>query len=317
MRILLDESIKPDQLVKIRAMGPQVDFVYAQSGADMMKLAPTVEATIACLPSDDFIRAAKKLRWIQTRGQGIDWVPFGLLMERGITLCNGRGGCSQSVAETALGHMFALAIGTGHCIEYKVQHKNAFADYNLKKIELAGKTLLHLGLGSVGSHTVAMASAIGMHVIGCRRRPLPPPPGVHEVVFRPQLHEALARADFVVMQLPLTDLTRGFLDEPELRAMKKSAYLVNTGRGKTIVREPLLRAIGEGWIAGAALDVTDPEPLQPGDPIWDLPNTILSYHLAGSSDQIENRFEQLYSENVRRFVAGEQLLNIVDLVAQY
>jgi phosphoglycerate dehydrogenase-like enzyme len=213
--------------------------------------------------------------------------------------------------------MFALSIHTWRCVETKLQRKSAFAEVDKKKTELAGSTLLQIGLGDCGGRIAAKAAALGMYVIGCRRRPLPPPPGVMELVHRPQLRDAIARADFVCVQLPLTLETAGFLGEPELKSMKKTAFLINGGRGKTIAKEPMFRALHEGWFAGAALDVTDPEPLPPDDPHWDLPNTILSYHLAGSSTQIERRFIELYSENVRRFVGGETLLNVVDLAARY
>jgi phosphoglycerate dehydrogenase-like enzyme len=316
MRVMLDAGIPPADRAKIQAAAPGVEILTSDV-TNMAEVLPTISAGIAWAPEPAAMRQAKQLRWIQTRGQGVEGMPFDLLRELGIVLTNGRGGGGPAVAETVIAHLFALSGGIPDCVDGKRDHRRVFDKWNTTKMELDGATLLQIGVGDIGSRVAAKASALGMYVIGLRRRPLPPPPGVMEMVWRDRLHEALARADYVAMALPLTPETIGFIGEPELKAMKKTAYLCNAGRGPAVQKEPLMRALKEGWIAGAGLDVTIPDPLPPSDPMWDAPNLMLTQHLGGSSVHINRRVAEIYAENLRRFVSGEPLMNVIDLVARY
>jgi phosphoglycerate dehydrogenase-like enzyme len=191
------------------------------------------------------------------------------------------------------------------------------ADISSTKFELDGATLLIAGLGGIGAGLAQKAKGLGMHVLGVRKRDVPPPPGVDEILTQDRLHEGLGRADHVALCLPLTDETTGYLGEAELRAMKPSAYVYNVGRGKSIDREALLQALREGWIAGAGLDVTDPEPLPSDDPLWSFPNVLLSQHTSGSSHQLDRRVTDIFAANLRRFLNNEPLENLVDYTLGY
>jgi phosphoglycerate dehydrogenase-like enzyme len=153
---------------------------------------------------------------------------------------------------------------------------------------------------------------MGTRVLGYDLHVTAAPPGVEAMVTADGLPDALGRADHVVLILPLTEATRGWFDEAKLRAMKPTAYLHNVGRGPLVPREPLMRALQEGWIAGAGLDVTVPEPLPSDDPLWDMPNVVLTQHCAGSSPHIDARIMAVYKENLQRFIDGRELLNRVN-----
>ncbi len=172
--------------------------------------------------------------------------------------------------------------------------------------------MLLVGVGAIGERTAQVAAAFGMRVWGIRRDPAQAVAGV-EAMFGPErLLELLPGADFVVLTVPLTQETRGMIGPDQLRAMKPSAYLVNIGRGATIQTEALIQALREGWIAGAGLDVVDPEPLPPDSPLWDMQNVILTCHYSGMTPRYHERAFAIFLDNVQRYSTGQPLRNIVD-----
>jgi phosphoglycerate dehydrogenase-like enzyme len=184
------------------------------------------------------------------------------------------------------------------------------------KRELHGQTLCVVGLGDIGGTLAAKAHGLGMHVLGVRRRRVPCP-HVDELYTRDRLLSPVSQADHVALCLPLTAETTAIVGECELRAMQPSAYIYNVGRGASISAGPLLVALSEGWIAGAGLDVTDPEPLPDDSPLWDMPNVILSQHTSGSSPYNADRITTQFIENLGRYLRGEPLTNLVDQARGY
>jgi phosphoglycerate dehydrogenase-like enzyme len=179
--------------------------------------------------------------------------------------------------------------------------------------ELAGKTLAIPGYGSIGRQLARVALAMDMEVVGTRRTVRAPTLEDGVAVYPPEAQsELMARADFVVVCLPLTPETRGAIGEAELRCMKPSSYLIAVGRGRVIDEDALLRCLREGWIAGAALDVFAQRPLPPESPFFDLPNVILTPHMSGISANYYERMVALFCDNLGRYLAGEPLLSIVD-----
>jgi phosphoglycerate dehydrogenase-like enzyme len=167
-------------------------------------------------------------------------------------------------------------------------------------------------VGAIGEETAKIAAALNMRVIGVRRDPSVGAEGVERMVGNDQLLEVLPEADFVVLTVPLTQETAGMIGERELRAMKQSAYIINIGRGKTIDQDALIRALQEGQIAGAGLDVTDPEPLPEDSPLWDLENVIITAHYSGLTPHYNERAMEIFMDNLRRYQAGEELRNVVN-----
>jgi phosphoglycerate dehydrogenase-like enzyme len=183
--------------------------------------------------------------------------------------------------------------------------------------ELTDRTLGIVGLGGIGSEVAARAKAFGMRVIATRQRPEMPAENADEVRAADELAWLLRESDFVALCAALTPATRHLIGAEQLRQMRSTAYLINIGRGSLIDESALVTAVQEGVIAGAGLDVFEEEPLPAESPLWDMPNVTITPHEAGSSPRSHERFMALFCENLRRYVAREPLLNVVDKTAGY
>jgi phosphoglycerate dehydrogenase-like enzyme len=187
----------------------------------------------------------------------------------------------------------------------------------LRPVVLQGRTLLVVGLGSIGTEIARRGQGFGMHVIATRRTDAPSPSFVEHVGKPEELLALLPRADVVAIALPLTDETKGLFGPEAFAAMKPSSYLVNIGRGRIVDTDALLASLESGHLAGACLDVTDPEPLPSGHPLWSFPNVVITPHVSSEGEITDERHWELMRENLRRFDAGEPLLNVVDKRAGY
>ena len=180
-----------------------------------------------------------------------------------------------------------------------------------KMQSIAGKTMLVVGLGGIGTEVARRAAALDMRVIGTRRSSREGPDFVDYVGLSDELFELAGEADFVVITVPLTTETEGLFNKDFFSATKRGAHIVNVGRGKTVVTDDLVAALKSGQIAGAALDVTDPEPLPSDHPLWQMENVVITPHVSwGGGNSIRQGI--LLEENLRRFAAGDALLNVVD-----
>jgi phosphoglycerate dehydrogenase-like enzyme len=183
--------------------------------------------------------------------------------------------------------------------------------------EVGGRTLLVVGLGGIGTEVARRAHALGMRVIAIRNSRREGPDFVAEVGLPEDLHAFAARADAVVSAVPLTPETTDLFDAAFFAAMKPGGWFINVGRGRSVVTDALVAALDSGRLAGAGLDVTEPEPLPAGHTLWSRPNVIITPHVAASSDVQGERYWVLVAENLRRYAAGEPLLNVVDIERGY
>ena len=177
--------------------------------------------------------------------------------------------------------------------------------------------MLIIGLGGIGSQVAQRAAAFGMRVLGVDPKDIPLSRDVQRVVVPDQLHQVLPEADVVVSCVPHTPASEGMLGAAEFAAMKEGVYVVNVSRGKVIQTEALLAALRSGKVRAAGLDVTDPEPLPPGHPLWKMDNVIITPHVATRSDRSGERLTNLIRDNIERFVTGRTLRHIVDKAAGY
>jgi phosphoglycerate dehydrogenase-like enzyme len=278
------------------------------------------EAEVLCAYSipDNVRELASNLRWLQYPGAGIDSLgPTGLLApDSGIIVTTASGIHSINISEYVFGSMLMFNRSWPEMVRLQDRHvwpRNANW-YNLRARELAGQTLGIVGLGSIGRRIAQLAHAFGMTVLATRRSVSSheQDPDVDQVYGLEQLHELLSSSDYVVLAMPLTPETEKMIGEAELRAMKPGAYLVNIARGRIIDEDALIRALNEGWIAGAGLDVTEKEPLPTDSPLYSMPNVILTPHISGASDNYDKRLTTLFAENLRRYRAGQPLLNQYD-----
>jgi phosphoglycerate dehydrogenase-like enzyme len=224
----------------------------------------------------------------------------------------------QPISEHAIALTLALARGLPRFGRY--QHAGRWRGGDAERAgmrEVGGHTMLVVGLGGIGTEIARRAHALGMRVIATRNSGRGGPEFVAKVGLAGDLLEFAREADVVVNATPLTPETTGLFDAAFFAAMKPHGYFINVARGRSVVTADLVAALRSGRLAGAGLDVTDPEPLPAGHPLWSMPNVAITPHVAPSSDAQADRNWTLVAENVRRYAAGEPLLNVVDIARGY
>ena len=259
--------------------------------------------------------AAPRLKWIQLTSAGADRLLNSGFVEQGITVTTVSGLHATPIGEFVIGAMLMWAKGAPRTMRAQLRHEWA----RFAPTEFYGKTVGVVGLGNIGDEVARLAKAFGCRVIGTRRSATSrgSTPNVDLVLPASELHELLREGDYVAVCVPLTPETRGLIGEAELRAMNPSAFLVNIARGPVIVEEALVRALREGWIAGAALDVFDKEPLPPESPLWDLENAIVTPHVSGGTEIYNQRATEIFCDNLRRYLDGAAMRNVVDPARGY
>lgn len=261
---------------------------------------------------DRLLPAAARLRWVSSTGAGGDGFASEAYRARPeIAVTTASGVHVAAVPEQVLAMMLAFARRLPEQIVN--QHGPHRWYWPTGMFELEGQTLAVLGLGRIGAALAGKAKGLGMRVTGMRRSERPVEGVALDRRFSPsELPEMLAEADHVAITLPGTPETHHLIGERELAAMRPTAHLYNVGRGRVVEQTALLEALRAGGIAGAGLDVTDPEPLPPDHPLWDLPNLILLNHYAGLTPRYGERCYRILSDNLRRFLCGDELANQVD-----
>jgi phosphoglycerate dehydrogenase-like enzyme len=236
---------------------------------------------------------------------GTDHLPLEALAEADVEVTNAAGVHTASASEHAIGSILTFS---------RRLHKAARADQwqPASPSELSGSTVTIVGLGAIGSGIADRLEPFGVRTLGVRRSP--ESGGPTDEVFGPErLHEALARSDFVVLCCPLTDETRGLIGDAEISTLSSDAVLVNVARGEVVDTEALLAGLRRGRLGGAALDVTDPEPLPDEHPLWDLDEVLITPHSAGSTQVYYDRLADIVADNVERLDAGRPLRNRVQV----
>lgn len=270
------------------------------------------EAMMAGAVPAGLLPAMPRLRWAQAMSAGVDnWLALPDL-PADLTLTCARGTHTESMPENIIGALFHVAKPYAQVGE----HQKAAKWVHTVAQPLTGKTLGILGLGAIGQEVARIAAALGMHVIGTKRRPTRIP-NVAEVLAPGQTDEVLAQSDFVLLLLPATPDTENFIDARRLAKMKPSAWLLNFGRGQIINDTDLMAATKEKRIAGALLDVFRQEPLPSDHPFWKAPSIIVLPHIGGPHPQRDRFVARLFVENLKRFLDGEPLKEVVDRAAGY
>jgi phosphoglycerate dehydrogenase-like enzyme len=275
------------------------------------------DATIGvCSP--EVLAKAKRLQWIQWGAAGVErCVQQPLLRERRPLITNTQRTAAPSMAEHVLALMLALS---RHLPAFmREQQHSHWADWDEgpQLTDLDGKTLLVVGLGGIGTEVASRAHAFGMRVIATRASGRTGPDYVSYVGLPDELLKLTRDADFVVNCAPLTPQTTGIFNQEFFATMKRSAYFISVGRGRSTVTADLIAALSGGRIAGAGLDVVDPEPLPADHPLWRAPNLIITPHVSANTPAAQANYALLLRENLRRYVAGEAMLSVVDIERGY
>ncbi len=289
---------------------PEGTSVYAATNKEeALALAPEADVLV-CWGGDDvteFLRAAPNLKLIHAMGAGVEGMLTPAVVASPVPVANARGCNAPGIAD----HVMALVLALCRNIHRSVrnQARKVWEKKTTRGGEIAGATLGILGLGAIGTETARRAKGLGMRVVSLDRGK-PKPPEVDELL--PDMGSLFAASDYLLNALPLTKETEKLIGEAELSRMKPDAYFINVGRGRTVDEAALVRALQEGRIAGAALDVMETEPLPEESPLWEMENVIITPHVAGLSPYTMNRIMALVAENLRRLAAGEPLRNLVD-----
>ena len=310
-------TIPTSSLDDLRRRFPGVGFLHAGDEEAMVRLIGTAEVAFTSILTPAAFAAAPRLRWVHSPAAGVGSMLFPAMLESEVVLSNSRGMNAAAVAEHALMLMLAAARRLPDAVRAQGERR-WIADELSGLPSLRGRTLLIVGLGAIGRELAGMAAGLGMRILATRREPgAAVPDGIAEVHDPPALTALLPSADIVVLAVPLTAETRGMIGTTELARMKPSAWLVNVARGKLVDERALVEALERRVIAGAALDVMEHEPLSPSSPLWVMPNVIITPHVAGFRDDYWQAATDLFAANLRRYLDGEAVANIVDKRAGY
>ncbi len=259
---------------------------------------------------------ARKLRWIHAPTAAVHQLLFAELVNSDVALTNSTEVHGPVVAEHVMALIFALAKKIPQVVAFqqkRVWGQEAMWKDGARLRELSGATLGLIGLGSIGRRVARMAYGMGMRVIAVREHVEKGRTEGVETVFPPaKLDELLRQSDYVVVAAPLMEATQGLINAARLAVMKADAFLINVGRGPQVDAAALVEALAARRIAGAALDVFEKEPLPADSPLWDAENVLITPHTAGLTDKLWNRHYELFSENLRRYLAGQPLRFVVD-----
>lgn len=300
---------------------PGLELVVVESDSALAAEAEDADAVMGSLTPEAF-RRARKLRWVQLPAAGVErYLAIPGVKESDVVLSNAQRIFAEGGAEHVMAMVLALtrrldrALALQRDGRWEPEPLTGPTPYSGKGSELQelhGKTMLVAGLGGIGTEVARLAKGFGMRVLATRGSGRSGPAFVDYVGLPDELPRLVAEADVIVDCLPLTPATVSVFDEALLSRVKRGAWFVNVGRGKTVDTEALVRALQDGQLAGAGLDVTEPEPLPAAHPLWAMPNVIVTPHVGGDSDGHMERMWRLFEENLRRFAAGDRLLSVVD-----
>lgn len=261
----------------------------------------------------ELIAKSPTLKLFHVLSTGVDRFVTPEMRASRIILTNSRGVQAKPVSEHAVMLMLALSYKLPQL--QRNQARSSWEDVGVERLE--GKTAGLLGLGAIGEEIARKCKAFDMRVIGIRRNASVRPPNVDEVFAPEDTDEVLRQSDFVLCSLPLTRETERFMDYGRFCAMRSTAYFINVGRGAVVVEDDLVRALKQGQIAGAGLDVFEVEPLPKESPLWGMENVIITPHAAGNAKANRQKVLAILVENLRRMQAGLPLINVVDMTLGY
>jgi phosphoglycerate dehydrogenase-like enzyme len=291
---------------------PEMHLVIADDQATAEREIVDAEAAFGRLPRE-LLAMARRLRWLQAPQAA---PPAGYyypeLIQHPLTVTNFREIFNDHISTHIMAFVLAFARGLHVYIPQQLRREWKKSRENTGVVHLPEATALIIGVGGIGAETARLAAAFGMTVLATDARRTSAPPGVAEL-HRPEALDALLpRADFVILTVPHTPATEGFMHRARFQRMKRSAFFINIGRGMTTKLDDLVAALHAGEIAGAALDVFEQEPLPAEHPLWTTPNVLLTPHVAGWGPYLDDRRYQIVLDNCRAFLTGKPLRNVVD-----
>ncbi|HEU4370157.1 MAG TPA: D-2-hydroxyacid dehydrogenase [Methylomirabilota bacterium] len=297
---------------RLAAALPALDVVVTETEAEAARALDRAEAAFGTLPPA-LVRAAGKLRWLQAPQAA---PPAGYytpeLIAHPVVVTNFREIYNDHIAAHIMAFVLAFARGLHYYVPRQLRSEWRPERLDTGVVHLPEATALIVGVGGIGAETARLAAAFGMHVMGVDARRREAPPGVRKLDGPDALDSLLPHADFVILTVPHTPATEGFMHRARFQRMKRTAFFINIGRGMTTRLDDLVAALRAGEIAGAGLDVFEQEPLPADHPLWTLPNVLITPHTAGHGPYLDDRRLEILLDNASRFLAGQPLRNVVD-----
>lgn len=297
---------------RLRKALPEVSVVVAENDAEASEAIGAADAAFGTVPPQLLPRAAK-LKWLQAPHAA---PPAGYyypdLIAHPVVVTNFREIYSDHIGAHIMMYVLNFARGMHRFFRQQGQCEWQRPPRDTGVLALQEATALIVGVGGIGAETARLASAFGMRVLGTDPRRDSAPPGMAELHGPQALDDLLPQADFVILTVPHTPATEGFFDRQRFRRMKRTAFFINIGRGKTTRLDDLAAALAAGDIAGAGLDVFETEPLPADHVLWSMPGVIITPHMAGYGPHVNERRYEILQDNCKRFLAGTPLRNRVD-----
>jgi len=297
---------------RLAAAVPDVTVVVAEGQDGAARHVAGADAAFGTMPPA-LLRQATRLRWIQAPQAA---PPAGYyspeLIAHPAVVTNFREIYNDHIGAHVMAFVLAFARGLHHYLPLQLRREWRPAPLDTGVIHLPEATALIVGVGGIGAETARLAAAFGMRVLAVDARRRDAPPGVAELHGPEALDTLLPRADFVILTVPHTPATEGFMNRARFQRMKRAAFFINIGRGMTTRLDDLVAALRAGEIAGAALDVFEQEPLPADHPLWTMPGVLITPHTAGFGPYLDERRFEILLDNTRRFAAGTPLRNVVD-----
>ncbi|MCZ6635482.1 MAG: D-2-hydroxyacid dehydrogenase [bacterium] len=292
----------------LNAVSDRVTAVAAETDEDLMREIVDADVVYGRLPREPF-RIANKLKWVQSIGVGFETMLYPEMIDSNVVITNTAGAFDSAMAEHALALILSFTRGIIFCERNRKGH---LWQQDVPISQIDGQTACVLGLGSIGRAIIDRLPALGVTVTAVDAQVTDPPDGVSKLYSPDQMLDAVAEADFVIVALPLTDGTRGLINADCFARMKDTGYLVNIARGPIVNQADLINALRAHQIAGAGMDVFEKEPLPEDSPLWEMENVVLTPHLGGRSEEGGPNMKNIFVENLKRYVEGKNLLNIID-----
>jgi len=318
--LLISFDLPDAYIQKIRNSSHDIRIWQSQDKKRLLNLIADVDILFAGAFSLEMFLAARRLKWIQTDGAGVNKFLFPEVIRSDVIITSAGGVHHIPVSEHVIGLMLSLSRKSHFLIRNQMERtwERNDADLMNQIDELSGKTVGIVGLGRIGKEIARKAKCFEMEVIATRRSSASRKPSyVDKLVRAENLANLLAESDFVVLSLPLTNETKGMLGEVQLKSMKRTAYLINVSRGKIVQERKLIQALKEGWIAGAGLDTFENEPLSRNSELWDMKNVLITPHVAGLSRYYFERLTNIFCKNLIRFTNSKPLINVVNKTLGY
>jgi len=306
------KELSEDHIQQIRDISDKIEVektIDEESVLDAVRNAEVIFGRF----SKEMLLASEKLRWVQVPSAGVERYLYPEFLDSQVILTTSSGVHRMPISEMIFAMMLALAKRLHQFMRSQMEAKWNW----LAPDELAGKTMGILGLGNIGMETAWKAKCFGMKVLALKKKQIRRPSYVDEILGPEDLGRLLRESDYVAVTVPLTSETYHMISEEELKLMKPSAYAINIARGAVIDNKALIKALKEGWIAGAGLDVFEEEPLPEDSEFWKLENVVITPHVAGATPHYSDRAVEIFCGNLKRYIEGKPLVNAVDKIAGY